>query len=121
MPAKVGLELALLELQKISVFPLPAAGRVTIGRATDNDICIEDDSVSRRHAILHLGDTVRVEDLDSSNGTFVRRDGRVASSGVTKPDMARVAPGETVELPVGEGMRLGSQIVVIRPTTAVPV
>jgi hypothetical protein len=46
---------------------------VTIGRALDNTICLEDDTnVSRYHAeIVKRGDTFYVMDLGSSNGTTV--------------------------------------------------
>ena len=114
-----GLELALLELHKITVFPLPPAGRVTIGRAAENDICIEDASVSRRHAVLHIGPTVRLEDLESSNGTFVRQ-ATAADGPITTEDMTRLPPGEPIEVPVGEALRLGSKLAVVRPAAAPP-
>lgn len=45
---------------------------VTIGRAPENTIHIEDPSVSGRHAQLHLvGETFHLQDLDSTNGTRV--------------------------------------------------
>lgn len=51
--------------------------RYTIGRNADNDIVIQDPSVSRRHAELEgVGSRrYRLTDLDSSAGTFVFRDG----------------------------------------------
>ncbi len=43
-----------------------------VGRATDNDHVFDDPSLSRRHARIHrIGDQLEVEDLGSSNGTFV--------------------------------------------------
>jgi pSer/pThr/pTyr-binding forkhead associated (FHA) protein len=56
----------------------PEAGRrvelgqeVAIGRQ-DADLVVEDPEVSRRHAVLRRsGGSVVVEDLDSTNGTFV--------------------------------------------------
>jgi hypothetical protein len=56
----------------------PEAGRrveldlkLAIGRQ-DGDLVLEDPEVSRRHAVLRLsGESVVVEDLDSTNGTFV--------------------------------------------------
>jgi hypothetical protein len=56
----------------------PEAGRrvelgleVAIGRQ-DGDLVLEDPEVSRRHAVLRRsGESVVVEDLDSTNGTFV--------------------------------------------------
>jgi pSer/pThr/pTyr-binding forkhead associated (FHA) protein len=45
---------------------------ITIGRAPDNMIVIDDPSVSNRHAQLELsGETYRLKDLDSTNGTKV--------------------------------------------------
>jgi len=45
---------------------------ITIGRAPDNMIVIDDPSVSNRHAQLELsGETYRIKDLDSTNGTKV--------------------------------------------------
>jgi len=45
---------------------------ITIGRAPDNMIVIDDPSVSNRHAQLELsGETCRLKDLDSTNGTKV--------------------------------------------------
>jgi|ERR1700736_4423143 len=45
---------------------------VTIGRAPDNAIVIDDPSVSGRHAHLELsGETYRIKDLESTNGTRV--------------------------------------------------
>jgi pSer/pThr/pTyr-binding forkhead associated (FHA) protein len=46
--------------------------RITIGRAPDNLIQIDDPSVSSRHAQLTLvSDRYKLEDLDSTNGTRV--------------------------------------------------
>jgi chromosome segregation ATPase len=46
--------------------------RTRIGRAPDNDICIEDSSVSRHHAIVVSGPNgTFIEDLDSVNGVGV--------------------------------------------------
>lgn len=45
---------------------------VTIGRGPDNAIVINDPSVSARHAQLQLaGETYRLKDLGSTNGTHV--------------------------------------------------
>ncbi len=47
---------------------------VSIGRASDNDISLDDNGVSRHHAqiITVNGETV-IEDLGSRNGTFVNQ------------------------------------------------
>ena len=45
---------------------------ITIGRAEDNMIVIADPSISSHHAHLQLaGETYRLKDLDSTNGTCV--------------------------------------------------
>src|SRR5438270_804915 len=45
---------------------------ITIGRAPDNMIVIDDASVSSRHALLELrGEIYRLKDLESTNGTKV--------------------------------------------------
>jgi pSer/pThr/pTyr-binding forkhead associated (FHA) protein len=46
---------------------------ISIGRAPDNDVQIDDKSVSRRHArITKKGAAFFIEDLNSKNGTFIR-------------------------------------------------
>ena len=53
------------------VFPLRSLA-VTVGRAGDNDIVLQDTTVSGRHArIERQGDQAVIVDLNSSNGTFV--------------------------------------------------
>jgi hypothetical protein len=52
----------------------PQAERTTIGRSPDNDIFLDDVTVSRKHAVLVQSDgQFRIEDLGSLNGTFVNR------------------------------------------------
>lgn len=49
-----------------------APGTVTIGRKSDNDLCLEDATVSGRHAkIVTYFQSSHIEDLGSTNGTFV--------------------------------------------------
>ncbi len=61
-----------------------------IGRASDNDVTVRDQRVSRYHARIGVaGGTLAIEDLGSSNGTFV--DGRP----VTR---ASLAPGAVVTI-----------------------
>ncbi|WP_164018389.1 FHA domain-containing protein [Pyxidicoccus trucidator] len=50
-------------------------GEYTIGRATDNPICIPDTSVSRKHVMVRkLGAGWAVSDMGSGNGTLVNGD-----------------------------------------------
>lgn len=52
-------------------FPLGVSS-LSLGRGEDNDIRIQDSSVSRRHAIVQpVSDSYQVEDLGSTNGTFI--------------------------------------------------
>jgi ABC-type multidrug transport system ATPase subunit/pSer/pThr/pTyr-binding forkhead associated (FHA) protein len=45
---------------------------ITIGRTADNDIVIKNIKVSRNHArVIKFGNEWQIEDLNSSNGTFV--------------------------------------------------
>jgi pSer/pThr/pTyr-binding forkhead associated (FHA) protein len=51
----------------------------SIGRSTDNDIFLDDVTVSRKHAhIIREGRTYSIRDLGSLNGTYV--DGKVEES-----------------------------------------
>jgi transcriptional regulator with PAS, ATPase and Fis domain len=50
---------------------LPPSGTLTIGRGEGAEILIDDNSVSRSHAQLVCGDRMTLEDLGSSNGTWV--------------------------------------------------
>jgi len=53
---------------------IPQAARTTIGRSPDNDIFLDDVTVSRKHAVLAQdGNQFLIEDLGSLNGTFVNR------------------------------------------------
>src|SRR5690349_20295108 len=49
----------------------PRGPALSIGRAPDCDVAIDDETLSRRHAIVHIAwDGASVEDLKSRNGTF---------------------------------------------------
>ena len=52
----------------------PKGDRTTIGRSPDNDIFLDDVTVSRKHAVLvQSAGEIQIEDLGSLNGTFVNR------------------------------------------------
>jgi hypothetical protein len=75
--------------------------RMTIGRHPDNDIVIANGAVSARHAaITRSGDKVMLEDLGSSNGTFVNGQ-RVAQAMLAPGDRAAIATYE-VQFVTGE-------------------
>lgn len=69
---------------------LSVDGELTIGR-TDANVVIEDSKLSRRHAVFRVvGDALEVEDLGSTNGTFVEE------RRIDVP--TRLAPGAKVRL-----------------------
>jgi hypothetical protein len=60
------------------------AHKITIGRDPHCDIFLNDMTVSREHAIITIdGNTIRVQDDDSLNGTWV--DGEVVTSAELQP------------------------------------
>lgn len=74
--------------------PLSEAAPVSIGRSNTCEISINDQSLSRTHAVLTVTDHVTIEDLGSANGTIVRGNA--------------IAPGQPTEISVGEVVNLGS-------------
>jgi pSer/pThr/pTyr-binding forkhead associated (FHA) protein len=85
------------------------AKTVSIGRAEDNDIVVDDPTVSRHHAkVTYQDGKYTIEDLGSTSGT------RVAGKEVT---MAKISTGETVKLGNTEvGFNLGGNV--IKPSPA---
>ena len=81
---------------------LPERGVLDIGRGEEAAVRIDHASVSRRQraARLHVGDELRLEDLASSNGTFV--------------EGKRLAKSETVTVGSGSFIEIGTVMVVIR-------
>lgn len=81
--------------------PLPSQGRIGIGRAEQNEVWIDDPTMSRQHAVLYIeGDRFRLEDLGAANGTSL--------SG------QRLSARETVELRAGQIFELASTMFVIQ-------
>lgn len=51
---------------------LPLTGKTTIGRRRSNDLVLSDNTVSGQHCIILTdGDDIYIQDLDSTNGTFL--------------------------------------------------
>jgi two-component system response regulator AtoC len=91
---------------RVSSMLLPRAGRVVIGRGSEADVVVDNESISRRHAILHMGEALRLEDLGSVNGSIVR--GR------------RLDAHEVAEIGAGELFELGAVLAAVQPAAAVP-
>ena len=78
---------------------LPRRGPLLIGRGNDAAIRLDDDYVSTRHArIASSGDQWFVEDLGSTNGTYV------GTTGITQP----------TALQLGSQVRIGKTILELR-------
>ncbi|MEJ7596691.1 MAG: sigma 54-interacting transcriptional regulator [Kofleriaceae bacterium] len=84
----------------LQVMPLPGAGTLTIGRASKCDVVIDSGSVSRHHANLVVGAEVEVEDVGSSNGTFV--------------DAGRLPAQKRVQLTVGVPFLVGAVTLMVQ-------
>jgi|GEM_PF-1868862 len=58
--------------RKGTIFLFPK-GNVVIGRASEADLCIEDDKISRKHCIIEAfaRDLIFISDLASTNGTLI--------------------------------------------------
>ena len=78
--------------QTVITHMLPEEGMLTIGRAPEASIRVEDASVSRLHARLHVGQLLRVEDLGSANGT------RIGGTRLPPNEPTPVPPGQVVEV-----------------------
>jgi two-component system response regulator AtoC len=83
-----------------SSYPLPATGRLLIGRSPEADVRVEHPSVSREHAALHVGAELRIEDLGSANGTRVRE--------------TPLASGAPVEIYPDDVVDLGAVLLVVQ-------
>jgi DNA-binding NtrC family response regulator len=88
----------------VKTWPLvDGESQVTIGRSEQLEFAIDEASLSRRHAVLHIGDTLMIEDLGSANGTYVR--------GV------RLAPGESQVIALNEAIELGNVTLIVQQRT----
>lgn len=75
-------------------------GPILIGRAEDSTLVLDDDYASARHArLIQQGDGYALEDLGSTNGTYLDRT-RVTS---------------TTPVPVGLPIRIGRTVMELRP------
>ena len=89
-----------------------------LGRGEACEVRIDNRSVSRRHAVLHLGPQLRIQDLGSANGTFVRDARSPVDTAGTHP--LRQLSRESLEIAIEERVNLGSTTIVVRRATAGP-
>jgi two-component system cell cycle sensor histidine kinase/response regulator CckA len=77
----------------------------TIGRSSDNDICISDIGVSRRHAkLLRKRDKIFIVDLNSFHGVYV--------------DGERIEPGVKVQLREDCTLHMGNTVLALQKDSA---
>src|SRR5262249_18264557 len=93
----------------------PAHGAIVIGRSPECDVWIDDPSVSRRHATLHLGQSLLVEDAGSRHGTIVRCPKTVDEEASITADAEVIAlrSGERMHLSPGSVIQVGSAIIML--------
>jgi two-component system, NtrC family, response regulator AtoC len=97
--APAGLRLYATGEHAATSYPLPASGTLTLGRGADCDITIDDTSVSRLHAVLHIAAVLEIEDRGSHNGTWIGE--------------RRLADGQRRAVLPGEVIHLGTATVVV--------
>jgi hypothetical protein len=98
----------------------PVTGPVVIGRAAEADISVAAEEISRRHALVKpTPDGLQVEDLGSSNGTFINS--KRVQQGFLKPgDELRLDAVRLIL--VAPGMEMAQQATrVAAPETTAPV
>ncbi len=82
---------------------IPPVGQIALGRADDRDVRIQDPSISRTHAIVHLGRELFIEDCGSRHGTRARGQ--------------KLAPGDLVAISLGEAITLGTVTIIVQRRT----
>ena len=93
------LELLIFGSETFVRHPLPDAGTLTLGRSEQADVRVDDPSISRTHALLHISEGeksgtvfLHIQDLGSSNGT------RIRGKRLEDREMAPIVAGEVVDL-----------------------
>jgi two-component system response regulator AtoC len=114
-PPRVAYEVMIYVRQETRTVELVPNSVSGVGRGADNVIRVEDPSVSRHHAVLHVGDEVQVEDLGSANGTILVRSAHGAVEDDTTGGSSHpLAQGERLTLEVGDVLRVGQVVLVLQ-------
>jgi hypothetical protein len=87
----------------LGMHPLIDGQTLIVGRDVQSDVKLAHRTISRRHALIHAGASVEVEDIGSKNG--VRLAGR------------RLTRGERAAVELGISMRLGPYVAVVLDAT----
>lgn len=95
-PNRATLLIFRLKGKQIRKYLLEPDKQLAIGRLSDNDVVIENDAVSGHHArVFAKGNEFYVEDLNSTNGTFVHQK-RIASHRLKDEDVITIGKHELV-------------------------
>lgn len=75
-------------------------GKMTVGRSRHCDLSIQEPSISRKHVFLTVGgDVIQLQDLGSSNGTFINESQVIGESSLRHEDILRLGNARlTVEI-----------------------
>jgi DNA-binding NtrC family response regulator len=111
-PPRGTLQLAVFSGDTVQIHALPPGARLQVGRADDSDVRLADAAVSRRHAIVHAGPPLEIEDLGGANGTLVSASGGRSGRAETV-NLRRLSSGR-LALAVGDTINIGSSLAVIR-------
>jgi two-component system response regulator AtoC len=99
---RTGFHLLVMSPEAFLTVPLPEQGQLTIGRASDAHIRLDDRMASRRHAVIAVGpEGFSVEDTGSANGTRVRDE--------------PLSPGSRLRIDAGEAIVIGSTVLMVQP------
>lgn len=100
-------------------YPLIEGATATIGRLADNDICIRERHVSRRHAVISYRDGIfTINDLGSANGTFVNDKRLLGLFPLAAGDRIRLFVPTLVFCAAGSGARPPAEVA--HPTVMPP-
>ncbi len=102
------LHLAVMAPNLFETHALPVGGSISVGRDDSADVRITDELASRLHARFHIetGGALAVEDLQSSNGTFLRGE--------------RIETGRRLPIQLGEAITIGFTHLMIQRRRAAP-
>jgi len=98
--SRSALVLHVVHERSVLTFPLPDKGSVLIGRAPEADLRIDEPSISRRHAVVHVGPPLTVEDVGGANGVLVGG--------------SRLHTGDKAPLDAGSVFELGDVMIVVQ-------
>ena len=108
------LEVLVYLRQQCNVIKLPDSGFLRVGRSPGNEIHIDDPSVSRFHCAFHVGSTIELEDLGSSNGTLLFHSEGDGAPARRDDAEARLGQSERRVLGPGDFVRVGVALLVVQ-------